>query len=301
MLKHILVGVDRSEEAVDAIALAHYLAKRTGAKVSALSALPLEGVPPSERAAALSRDSEALFKLVRAAFKDVAAATEAVCDSSPSHALTTAAEETGASLIVVGSTHPRALRRLSPDSVAERLLTAPTCPVAVAPRGYSRRRHIGVGLIGVGYMEGPESRLALTATRELARDLDAAVRVIGVFDLLGHGSGIAGYHTARRGDVEVGLEDVAKLFGAEVEHETALLEGDPASVLAEQGIELDLLVVGSRGYGPVGRTLLGGVSAKVMRTAPCPVVAVPRKAEAGRDRSAGQADTGATAAAPARP
>ena len=43
---------------------------------------------------------------------------------------------------------------------------------------------------------------------------------------------------------------------------------------------LDLLVIGSRGYGPLGRTLLGGVSAEMMRTSPGPVLVVPRGAAA---------------------
>ena len=43
---------------------------------------------------------------------------------------------------------------------------------------------------------------------------------------------------------------------------------------------LDLLVIGSRGYGPVRRTLLGGVSAEVTRTSACPVLVVPRGAAA---------------------
>lgn len=41
-----------------------------------------------------------------------------------------------------------------------------------------------------------------------------------------------------------------------------------------------MLVLGSRGYGPVRRVLMGGTSAKLMRSAPCPVLAVPRSAEA---------------------
>ena len=65
--------------------------------------------------------------------------------------------------------------------------------------------------------------------------------------------------------------------------ETKLAEGDPAAVLADQGVELDLLVLGSRGYGPVRATLLGAVSAEVMRTAPCPVVVTPREAGPAKD------------------
>jgi nucleotide-binding universal stress UspA family protein len=44
---------------------------------------------------------------------------------------------------------------------------------------------------------------------------------------------------------------------------------------------VDLLFVGSRGYGPVGRTLLDNVSA-VVREAGCPVVVVPRPPIAAR-------------------
>jgi nucleotide-binding universal stress UspA family protein len=36
-----------------------------------------------------------------------------------------------------------------------------------------------------------------------------------------------------------------------------------------------LLVLGSRGYGPVGAVLLGSVSNALVRTASCPVVLVP--------------------------
>ena len=57
--------------------------------------------------------------------------------------------------------------------------------------------------------------------------------------------------------------------------EAVIEEGDPAAVLARNGVDLDLLVIGSRGYGPVRRTLLGGVSAEVVRTAPCPVSSCP--------------------------
>jgi nucleotide-binding universal stress UspA family protein len=38
----------------------------------------------------------------------------------------------------------------------------------------------------------------------------------------------------------------------------------------------DLLVCGSRGYGPARRVLLGGVSSRVLRHARVPVIVVPR-------------------------
>jgi hypothetical protein len=58
----------------------------------------------------------------------------------------------------------------------------------------------------------------------------------------------------------------------------ALRNGDPATVLVDASRESDLLVLGSRGYGPVRAVLLGGVSQAVIRHATCPVVVVPRSA-----------------------
>ena len=60
--------------------------------------------------------------------------------------------------------------------------------------------------------------------------------------------------------------------------ETVRLDGDPAIQLVracEEGA--DLLVVGSRGYGPLARVLLGSVSRRVTHSAPCPVVVVRRR------------------------
>ena len=48
-----------------------------------------------------------------------------------------------------------------------------------------------------------------------------------------------------------------------------------------------LLVVGTHGYGPVRRFLLGSVATRVLREAPCPVVTVPpRWLKAGHDAPA---------------
>jgi nucleotide-binding universal stress UspA family protein len=44
--------------------------------------------------------------------------------------------------------------------------------------------------------------------------------------------------------------------------------------------ELDLLFVGSRGYGPLPAVILGGMSGPLMREAQCPVIALPRGARA---------------------
>jgi hypothetical protein len=61
-----------------------------------------------------------------------------------------------------------------------------------------------------------------------------------------------------------------------VQAESEVLVDDPATALASVSPNLDLLVMGSRGYGPGLAVLLGGVSRRVTMTARCPVLVVPR-------------------------
>lgn len=53
-------------------------------------------------------------------------------------------------------------------------------------------------------------------------------------------------------------------------------DGNAAAVLAGQTAELDLLVLGSRGYGPLRSVLLGTVSEATVAEAQSPVLIVPR-------------------------
>ena len=60
--------------------------------------------------------------------------------------------------------------------------------------------------------------------------------------------------------------------------EGRFLEGSAAEVLAGESTELDLLVTGSRRYGPRTAVLLGGTTHSLMRSAACPGLIVPRGA-----------------------
>ena len=62
--------------------------------------------------------------------------------------------------------------------------------------------------------------------------------------------------------------------------ETAFLKGTPALELARESEVSDLIVIGSRDYGPSGAVILGGVGGRVMQTAVCPAVVVPHAAAA---------------------
>jgi len=59
--------------------------------------------------------------------------------------------------------------------------------------------------------------------------------------------------------------------------------GDPAEELALFGASVDLLIVGSRGYGPIGRLVHGSTSQRLVRLARCPVLVLPRNVAGAED------------------
>jgi nucleotide-binding universal stress UspA family protein len=75
----------------------------------------------------------------------------------------------------------------------------------------------------------------------------------------------------RMSDAIASLADGAEVSGR-------LLDGDPATELVKVSTELDLLALGSRGYGPVRTVLLGSVSRTLVREGACSVVVLPRGA-----------------------
>jgi len=73
---------------------------------------------------------------------------------------------------------------------------------------------------------------------------------------------------------------VAPHFDAGVPIEAKLLEGDPWRAIRDEaeGWSADLLVMGTHGRGGFEHLILGSVTEKVMRRAPCPVMTVGRVA-----------------------
>jgi nucleotide-binding universal stress UspA family protein len=63
--------------------------------------------------------------------------------------------------------------------------------------------------------------------------------------------------------------------GIDSRSETNLVVGDPADALTAASENLDLLMIGSHGYGRPRLPLTGGVVHRVLSGARCPVVVVP--------------------------
>jgi nucleotide-binding universal stress UspA family protein len=202
---------------------------------------------------------------------------------SPSDALQALAEKGEADLIVLGSTHHAHLGSVSPGSVAEHLLHGARCRLVIAPKGYGQADHSQdrLRVAAVGFNGMAESFAALDEAARLATKFGGSLRVIGVATPVpATGAGAAAQAGAEAGpDFQTQLNDAVAQFPPELRALAVFERGDPVQKLleaAEMGV--DLLLLGSRGFGPVMRLLIGSVSSRVIREAPCPVLVVPRPA-----------------------
>jgi nucleotide-binding universal stress UspA family protein len=285
----VVVGFDASPAGADAVTLAQAYCRTSGAH------LIVATVHPAPAAISPGRvDAEWIADRHRAATEVLGRAREligedadyrVVASSSAAHGLHDLAEETGAGLIVVGSHRQAADERLFAGSTAERLLSGSACPVAIAPVGLRARGIENLSRIGVAYIEEPEAIAALTAAATFAAIADSAtLRLYTVVapeaEVLPFGIGRdaeRAFLTAARETYQSALDAATARLPAGLPASGHLRTGDVVEVLAElDATEIDLLYCGSRGYGPVRRVLLGGVSSRLVRRARSPVVVVPR-------------------------
>ncbi len=279
MFENVVVGVDGSSGGRDAIALARLL-KDPAAKLTFVF------VRSSEIAEDVA-ESEQLLERERSA-ADLEADLLSVLSLNPGRGLHEQAERRGADLLVVGScSHGTFGRAMLNDDTRAALNGAP-CAVAVASRGYAEH-HTAISDLGVAYNGSPESVAALAVARKLAAPTGARVHALEVVSLPPAAfGGIAAPTSAEYIDeivTQAGdrMKEVADVDGRAV-------FGIAGEELAAFGDELDLLVVGSRGYGPLRRLVSGSTSNYLERHARCSLLVLPRPdtAAASEPASAGE-------------
>lgn len=286
----MLVGFDGSDGGRDALELARLLA--TGANGSVTIATVLFSGPLPVDLAGLdeeeAREAEPLFEQARSVLSDLLGEAHAFGGGSAGAILTGLAEREKFDAIVVGSPHRGAVGRVLIGSVGGSLLSGAPCDVVVAPKGYAAERHEAFRTIAVGYDGTPEAKLALRRAEALARPANATLRILTVVAPPVVISGAAGYTPVPPPpEPDKVLNEALESVDTKLAAQGQRLDGAPASSLVKACEEdTDLLVLGSRGYGPLARVLVGSVSRKAAQDAPCPVWVVPRphdgEAAAGR-------------------
>lgn len=128
----------------------------------------------------------------------------------------------------------------------------------------------------------PSADAARLAAATLAWPSGSAIHVLGVIDTeFDPVAAFGGPDPATRVASKRAIEHVVEEAAASLQKpglaaEAVVVSGRPATVIVDRARELraDVVVVGSRGRGPLASMLLGSVSAEVVDHAPCPVLVV---------------------------
>jgi nucleotide-binding universal stress UspA family protein len=289
----IVIGVDDSPRSEDAIAFARRLAGAANGRLVVVNAFPYSDVPsrfPTPEYRDTLRDDAR--ELVRRMIEPLAGdaqpiQTYVVAATSPARALHDVAVEEQASMVVVGSTHTGRAGRVLPGSTGERLLHGAPCAIAIVPEGYRTLAQPPIRRVGVAFDATDESRAAVAAATGAARALGAELELVRVVPEEAYGPralmGGPGHDSRRREvdeHVQLSIDAIVGGLPVDVPGEGVRLAGDPADQLIARSEGIDLMVIGSRGYGPLRAVLAGGISGRVARGAHCPVIVVPRGVEA---------------------
>ena len=290
----VVAGFDGSDAGEDALSLATNFARALDVPLVVAVVHPAGGPPGMGRDAewvtALRAEADHVAERARKLLDGRAPAQfRLVGSSSAARGLVELAEEEGATAVVVGSGRGGALRRTAAGSTAERLLHGSGVAVMVAPRGW-RESHSGDRLetVGCAFLDTPDGREALRVAADLAAHTGARLRVYSVVAPVSEFSPTVGLDAERafaeraQAQYAAALESAVATLPEGMAVSAELLEGDDPvdSLAALDDRDVDLLVCGSRGYGPLRSVLLGGTSSRLVRRAAAPLLVVPRRADA---------------------
>jgi len=282
MFTRILIGVDGGPGGRDALALARLLA----APSAQLTAVHI--AHEDRNGATLDAHVYETVLDAELTTTGVVAETLVVDDRYAGRGLRVATERARADLLVLGSSRQARPTCTFAGDTARTALHGSHCVVATATRGL-RRASLSACTIGVGFDGSPEARQALDVARRLASSTAGSVHLVAVGAPPGHGPATtldapapASVDQQRPASSEAIVAAAARTVAAGgIEVRGEVVSGPPAAGLERVSEQVDLLVLGSRGYGPASRTLLGTTADQVLRTAHCPVIVVPRGTLAG--------------------
>jgi nucleotide-binding universal stress UspA family protein len=295
MYSDLITGFDGSPSGRDALALTRRLAVASGAHptvvtVYSSAARSADVVTYGEHGNSLAR-AEALLEEARKALKDIPGATfTAVSETSVARALHRVADDVDAALVVLGSTHRSALGRVLPGTTAEAILRAVPVAVAIAPAGFAEHADTHFGVVTAAVDGGGDTERVARMAGQIARCSETTLHLVTVLDRpftagATHAGGL-GYATLRDAVREAAtdtLERAAQAAGDDIETERHVHEGAVVDELARRSAESDLLVIGSRRFGPLRRIVLGRVTGGILHAATCPVLVIPLHTAEERD------------------
>ena len=284
-MSSVLVGIDGSEDSRIALRWAETAADALGLPLRAMWAWQY----PTDTAVSVGRidlpdprRADEMFEtqlrhLVTDVLGDRATGVRLEVARGPAAAALLQAAERGPRMVVVGSRGLGGFKGLLLGSVSRQLCEHAPCPVTVVrhPAPVEPPR-LGTIIAGIDGSEG--SVRALSFAADLATEVGAEL-------LVANAAGPGAIAHPAEVEPHVGVAErrehvkewCAPLRDRGVEYRTVLVEGDARTALLDvaRDREADLLVVGSRGHGPVAKLLLGSVASSLAQHSELPVTIVP--------------------------
>jgi nucleotide-binding universal stress UspA family protein len=270
VFSNVLVGVDGRQGGRDAIALARELA-------APRARMTLAHVDPIERNGDADGNGDSRRMLIdERARTGVDARLLAVHGSTVTDVLHQLSSRRHYDLLVVGACHHGAIGRFVAGDHTVQSLKDARCAVAIAPLGQGPVS--GISRVGVGWDGSPEAAQALRAAQAISARTGATVEPLVVLPVQSLPYGQPIRH--RWADVaeQLTAEDLARLGGGIDGFDGQVRYGSPGEQLAHFSEDVDLLIVGSRNAGAVGRLFTGSTSSYLARHAHCPLLVFPRHA-----------------------
>ncbi len=267
MFHTVIVGFDGTDTGHDGLALSMGLAKAFGSHVVVAYVYDEELSASSREAAAeLAAHAEAILAGARERVSQVLEVEfRGLAARSPAHGLHDLALREGADLIVIGSRRLGPWTREALGGVSENVSRAAPCPVAVAPRGYRNDGGFVPQTIGVGWIPTDEGNHALEVACGIALATGGSVEVVTTTSAIRTVEELQ--HRAQHA-----VRAVTSGLTGEVPVTLHARVGTAPDELIERSGVMDLIVLGSRGYGPPRTMLLGSVSSRVVPEARCPTM-----------------------------
>jgi nucleotide-binding universal stress UspA family protein len=289
-ITRIAVGVDGFSEGEDAVALGMAMAHPTAAELMlvAVHSDPVVLPPLGVNWSSLRREAHAALHKARTAHAPDAR-TLVETDFSVPRALQRVVRRERCDVLVLGSSRHAPKGRVRIGKRTRQLLCRFECPLAVAPRGLHKHPQLRLRRIGVGYDGGEESRAALDLAASIAIAARAKLTVQTVVDdrmppiwwsgLAKAGVRIEQWQEAISAEADSRHDEArAAIEATGARARTDVTRGRPADALLALSQQVDLLVIGSRRWGPVARVLLGSTGEALLHDANSSVLLVPRPA-----------------------
>jgi nucleotide-binding universal stress UspA family protein len=285
----IVVGLDGSDESRVALRWAAAYADLVGAPLHAVSAwqYPADSAAPigfvdlvdAEKATARV-EGELRAQLTELLGDAAGSVTTAAPRGPAADAILRAAEDQDAAMIVVGSRGRGGFKSLLLGSVSRQLCEHAPRPVTVVRRT-AVVDPVRLGTIVVGTDGSPDAERAMTFAGDLATERGAELVVVHA---------VQAPEPVHPRFVEPAVDLEARREFAEawcaplkqrgIGYDLEVVQGDPRRALLDVARDrgADLLVVGSRGLGPLANVVLGSVATSLAQHADLPVTIVPRAA-----------------------